>query len=163
MPFHVDRSSAAVRTVAAFEAFKGIVAVCAASGLLALAHRDLHSLAVRLVEHAHLNPAAKYPGIFIAAAEHAQSGHLWLIALGAVAYASLRFVESYGLFTGAAWAEVLAAGSGAIYLPFELIELIRKPSWLGVGAIVANLLVVGLMLHALWRRRVVASGGGGPA
>jgi len=143
----------ALKAVALFEFSKGLVAFAAASGLLLLLHRDLHHLALRLVEHTHLNPAAHYPGIFIAAAAHLQDGRLVLIAAGSALYAAVRFVESYGLYRGAAWAEVLAAVGGAIYVPFELAELVRRPDGVTVAVLVINLLVVGVAVRALLRRR----------
>ncbi|MFT3815140.1 MAG: DUF2127 domain-containing protein [Acidovorax sp.] len=143
----------ALRTIAAFEAFKGLLVLAVASGVLALARHDLHQLAIHLVAHLHLNPAAKYPSIFIAAAQHLQDTRLTLLALGAAAYALLRFVEAYGLLRGAAWAEVLAAVSGGIYLPFEAAELVRHPGWLSVGTLLVNVVVVAVAVFALWERR----------
>lgn len=142
-----------LRLVAAFEAFKGVLALLAASGLLLLIHQDLHAITVRLVEHAHLNPAAHYPGIFIQAVSHLQDIHTTLIALGAVAYAAMRFAEAYGLYRNAPWAELLGALSGVIYLPLELMELIRHPNGLSVAALTLNLLVVAVMVKALRAHR----------
>jgi len=139
----------AIRVVAAFEALKGFLALAAASGFLLLLHKDLHELTVRLVEHAHLNPAAHYPNIFIVAMTNLQNTKLSLIALGAVAYSTFRFVEAYGLFREAAWAKVMAAASGVIYLPFEVAEIIHRVSWFSVGAFVINIAVVFVMVYAL--------------
>lgn len=147
------RAPNVIKVVAAFEAFKGLVAVAAASGLLLLFHRDLHQFAVRLVEHAHLNPAAKYPSIFIDAATHLQNPRLTLLAIGAVAYALVRFIEAYALFRAAAWAELFAAASGAIYVPFEISALVHRFEWLSVGALVLNIGVVVVMVWALLQRR----------
>lgn len=149
-PVHPRR---AIRAVAFLEAFKGVIVLLAASGLVSLAHQDLADFALRLVEHAHLNPAAKYPGIFIEAAGHLQdSGLVWL-ALGAAAYALLRLAEAYGLFHEKVWAEVLAAASGAIYVPIELLELSRRPTWLGALILLVNLAIVLVMVRALRGRR----------
>lgn len=142
-----------IKVVAAFEAFKGFVAFAAASGLLLLFHRDLHELATDLVAHAHLDPAAKFPRIFIAAAMHLQNLRLTLLALGAAAYSVIRFIEAYGLFREAAWAEVLAAASGAIYVPFEIAGLLHRFSWLSVAALILNIGVVVVMVWALLLRR----------
>ena len=143
----------AIEAVAFFEAFKGALVLIVASGLTLLIHRDLHALAERLVAHTHLNPASRYPQIFLEAVDHLQNTHLSLLALGAAAYSSLRFLEAYGLFRRAAWAEVLAALSGAIYVPFEIANLLRHFTWLSLGALVLNVLVVLIMLAALMRRR----------
>jgi uncharacterized membrane protein (DUF2068 family) len=146
----------AIKAIAFFEAFKGAIVLLAATGLLSLLHRDVYDIAVRFVEHAHLNPAAKYPQIFLDAAAKLQDSRLLMLALGAAAYSLVRFVEAYGLFLEKAWAEVLAAGSGSIYVPFELLELYRHVTWHGVLLLVVNIAVVFIMLNALMRRRRAA-------
>ena len=142
-----------IRIIAAFEALKGIVVFAAATGLLAVIHKDLHAFAVRLVEHTHLNPASRYPHIFIEAVGHLQDTRLLLLALGAALYAAVRLFEGYGLYYERAWAEWLAAGSGAIYVPFEVFELLRHPAWYGAALLVINLAVVTIMVGALMQRR----------
>lgn len=153
----VKPAASALRWIAAVEALKGLVVVLATTGVLALVHHNLHAIAVRVMTHTHLNPAAHYPGVVLDAIDQLQNGHLQLIALGALAYAALRFLEAWGLFFGKAWAEVLAAGSGAIYVPFELAELVKNPTALSLALLVVNLLVVAVMLRALWRRRAAAA------
>ena len=82
------QSHQAIKTIAALEAFKGIVVLLAGSGVLLLIHRDLHEIAVKLVAHAHLNPASKYPSIFIEAAANTQNTRLLMLAAGASASAA---------------------------------------------------------------------------
>jgi len=146
-------SRQAVRAVAFVEAFKGAVVLIAATGVLALIHEDLNALAARLVEHAHLNPASKYPHIFLDAVARVEERWLLWLAAGAAAYSVLRFIEAYGLFRDRAWAEWFAALSGGLYVPLELIELIRKPSVLRLVVLVINLAVVAIMVWALVQRR----------
>jgi uncharacterized membrane protein (DUF2068 family) len=143
----------AVRAIALFEALKGLVVLLAATGVLALVHKDLAAIAVELVEHAHLDPASRYPEIFVAAASDLQNARLALLALGAAAYSALRFIEAYGLLRGRAWAEVLAAGSGAVYVPFELFGWVHKPTLLHATLLLANALVVLVMVSAFLQRR----------
>lgn len=146
----------AIRTIAALEAAKGVVVLLAATGLLSLLHADLGALAARLVRYSHLNPASHYPQIFIDAASHLQTPRLLWLALGAIAYSALRLVEAWGLLREQAWAEWLAAGGGAIYVPIELAELLHEPSALGVGVMAANVAVVAVMVMALRARRAAA-------
>lgn len=145
-------NNGSINAIAAFEAFKGALVLTVSSGLL-LVHQGLHTFVARLVEHTHLNPASKYPQIFLDAATHLQDINLLVLALGAACYSALRFVEAYGLYRSAAWAEVLAALSGAIYVPFELTNLWRSANWLSVGLLVLNLAVVTVMALSLLRRR----------
>ncbi|MES3011799.1 MAG: DUF2127 domain-containing protein [Pseudomonadota bacterium] len=143
----------AVRLIALFEAFKGVLVLVAATGLLSLLHKDVVALATRLLAHLHLNPAAKYPQIFLDAASHLQDSRLLLLALGAAAYSTVRLVEAYGLLKERPWAEWLAAGSGGIYLPIEVFEFLHRPTALRAAVLVANALVVAIMVRALVKRR----------
>jgi uncharacterized membrane protein (DUF2068 family) len=142
----------AVRFVALVEALKGVVVLLAATGLLALVHEDLNTLAASLVEHTHLNPASRYPHIFLDAVSNLQQPRLLWIAAGAAVYAALRLVEGYRLFRGRAWVEWLAALSGALYVPLELLKVSQGPTPLGIGVLLANLAVVGVMVLALVQR-----------
>lgn len=155
----VSGSRQAIRFIALVEALKGVVVLLAATGLLMLVHEDLNDLAARLVQHTHLNPASKYPHIFLDAVSHLQEPRLVWLAIGAAAYAAVRLIEAYGLFRERAWAEWLAALSGGLYVPLEVVEVVRKPSALGYAVLAINLAVVAVMVWALiQRRRAHASG-----
>ncbi len=142
-----------VRAVACLEAAKGALVLIAATGLLSLVHENLLAIAAALIEHAHLNPAAKYPQIFLDAASRLQDTRLSLLAAGAALYSAARFIEAYGLLHERAWAEVLAAASGAIYVPFEILGLLHHPGWPGAILLALNVAIVAIMLQALHDRR----------
>ena len=143
----------AVRFVAYLEATRGIVVLVAATGLLSLIHRNVYDVAALLIDHAHLNPASKYPQIFLDAAAQVGDSRLLMLAAGAGLYAAVRLVEAYGLYFERAWAEILAALSGAIYVPFELAGLTHKPTGHGAALLLLNVAVVALMVRAVLRRR----------
>ena len=142
--------------MAFFEAFKGAAVLLAATGLLSLIHKDVHAIAAAFIEHLHLDPASRYPQIFLDATLNLHDSRLVMLAAGAGAYSCIRFVEAYGLYAEKAWAEVLAAVSGAIYVPFELVGLLRRPTWHGIAFLAINLMVVALMVGALVQRRTRA-------
>ena len=91
-------SRRAIRAIAFVEAFKGVVVLATATGLLALIHKNLNDLAAQLVHYSHLNPASKYPHIFLDAVAHLPQTRLLWLAAGAAAYALVRLVEAYGLY-----------------------------------------------------------------
>lgn len=142
-----------LRAVALFEALKGTLALLAAGGLFYFIPRDLSHIAVELVGRLHLNAGKGYPNVFVRVVEDTSNAQLWAIAALVVVYAAVRFTEAYGLWRSRAWAEWLAAASGAIYIPFELYELSRGVSWIKAGALVLNVAIVILMAAALLRRR----------
>jgi uncharacterized membrane protein (DUF2068 family) len=145
--------SRAVRIIALIEAAKGFLVLLAATGILAFIHADWNELAERLVRLSHLNPASKYPHIFLDAVSHLQQPRMLWLAAGAAAYSMLRFVEAYGLFRERAWAEWLALVASGLFIPAELNEVIRRPSVLSIAVFVINLAIVAVMAHALWQRR----------
>jgi len=146
-------SFSTVRAVALFEAAKGTLVLLTGFGALSLIHHDAQRVAEQLVGHLHLNPAKHYPRIFIDTAAHLTDARLWMLATLAATYGLVRFVEAYGLWHGRRWAEWFAAVSGGIYIPFELYELFQGINWLSLGALVANVLIVGLMVNALLRNQ----------
>ena len=141
--------------VAFIEALKGVIVLLAATGLLALIHQDLGEFAARLVRHSHLDPASKYPQIFLDAMSNLNQPRLLWLAAGAAVYASVRLTEAYGLFRERAWAEWLAALSGGVYLPVEVARMFHRPTLLGLALFAMNLAVVLIMVRALVQGRWV--------
>ena len=146
------------RAVAIFEATKGVLVLAAGLGLLALIHRDLQSAAGDLIAHLHLNPAQRYPRIFLQLASYPTEPRMVWLALGAGLYALLRLIEAYGLWHGRGWASWFAAISGGIYIPYELHELAARPNALAAGALIVNLLVVIVMVRAIRGPQLVPAG-----
>ncbi|MBL9214934.1 MAG: DUF2127 domain-containing protein [Opitutaceae bacterium] len=142
-----------LRTIALFEAAKGAVVLVAGFGLLGAIGRHPAEFARRLVEHLHLNPAHHYPEIFITAMSQLDNPRLTLLAALALVYASVRFIEAYGLWRERLWAEWFAVLSGAVYVPAEIYELIRGITGLRVTILAVNLAVVGFLAWAMTNGR----------
>ena len=149
--FHF-RYSPGIRAIALFEAAKAAIVLLAGFGCISL-HRDVHHIAIHLLERFHLNPAHQYPRIFVDAASEVTDTHLWLLAGMALAYAVIRGAEAYGLWYERRWAEWLALCSGLIYLPIEFYELSHGISWIKVGAVFINIVIVVYMGWKLRRQR----------
>jgi len=139
--------------VSLFEAAKGLLVLLAGFGLLAYVHKDLHLAADRLVRHFHLNPASRYPRIFLDLADHVTNGQLWVMAFFALLYAAARLIEAYGLWHERSWAEWYAVLTGGIYIPLELYELARGVTWPKVTLLVVNAGIVAYLSLILYRSR----------
>jgi uncharacterized membrane protein (DUF2068 family) len=144
------RSSGALRTIAVFEATKGALVLLVGFGSLSLVHHDIQQAAEHLIAHTHLNPASRYPHIFIDVANQLTNARLVMIAAGGGFYSLGRFIEAYGLWHAKRWAQWFAAISGAIYVPFELFELYERVTWLSLGALTLNLAIIAFMLYRLF-------------
>ncbi len=143
----------ALRTIAAFEAFKGMLALIASLGFLSLLHHDLHHLVAALIGHIGLNPGDHYPAMVLGSVDQLLATPHRTLLLLAGAYVLLRWLEAYGLWNTRPWGEWLGALSGALYIPFELRHFVHQPSWLNAAVVLLNLLVVGFLGWRLRQRR----------
>jgi len=140
-----------VRAVAILELGKGVLALMAGAGLLSVRDPGIRRALHHLAERSHLNPAHDHPSVFMHAAGALTDRNLVLMAAGGLLYASVRFTEAYGLWLERRWAEWFAALSGAVYIPFEIVEMWRELSWVSTGVFGVNVLIVGYMSWVLYR------------
>ena len=157
------RQLRALRAVASVEFFKGLVVLLAGFGVLSLVHRDAWDVAESFLEWLRISPDTHYAQVFLNLADQVTDTKLWFVALGALAYSTLRFFEAYGLWKERAWAEWLALISGAIYLPFEIYELARRPDWIRLAIFTINLAVVLYMAYLRLQARTAVVGSYGAA
>jgi len=136
-----------LRSIAAFEALKGVVVLAAGFGVLTLLHKDAVDVAEHWVRKLHINPSGHLSRVFLDAAEKVTDGRLWAAAAAALVYATVRLVEAYGLWNARVWAEWFALLSGTLYLPWEIYEVALRPSPGKVAVFVTNLAVVLYMLY----------------
>jgi len=151
---HESPQPATLRLIAVFEAVKGFAAISASMGLLSLAHHDVQALAQALIGHFHLDPHAHYPRMLLDEAALLASANLRQVVSLLWAYSGIRLSEAYGLWRDRAWAEWLAAVSGAVYLPLEVSHLLQRTTWINAGVLALNVAVVAYMVLRLRRRRV---------
>jgi len=142
-----------LKIVAVFEAAKGALVLLAGCGLLSFVHKDLHHAAEQLVRVLHINPAKHYPSIFIDAADRVTDLQLWMLALSALLYATVRIVEAYGLWHEMQWAEWFGLLSGGMYIPMEVFEVSRELTWPRITVLVVNVGVVAYLADILAKSR----------
>jgi uncharacterized membrane protein (DUF2068 family) len=145
-----------LRAVAVCEGAKGILVLAVGLGLLGFIHRDLQQLAEDVVRHLHLNPSAPYPRVFLMLASRFDGVQLWAVAVGALFYSGLRFLEAVGLWKDRNWAKWLGAISGGIYIPVEIYEAARKATATRLVLFALNVAVVAYLLWNLWQKKQIA-------
>ena len=136
-----------IRTVALFEAFKGIIILLAGFALLRLVHGELQLIADHIVRHLHMNPARHNPHIFLDAIAGLDDSKIRYLAALAFLYSVVRFVEAYGLWYLKTWAEWFAIISGGIYIPIELIGLFKHATLIKGSIFVINLFIVLYLIY----------------
>lgn len=167
-PQDATRHLAGVRAVALLEMFKGLLVFTAGIGLFTLLHRDVGDVAESVVEHLHLNPAHHIARVFIQAANNVSDKKVMALAWAAFAYTILRFAEAYGLWNARTWAEWFAIISGSLYLPWEIVEVVKHHNRIRWAVLIVNILIVLYMIYVRWdvlsqQNRSQSSGGLGGA
>ena len=83
---------------------------------------------------------------------------LYLYGSAFSAYAAINAIEAVGLWREKRWAEYLTFIEVTLLLPLEIYELASKISYLKIGALLINLVV---MAYLLWAHRLFGFRGGG--
>jgi uncharacterized membrane protein (DUF2068 family) len=139
----VDEGASAVglRTVASFEALKGITVVVIGIALL-FVHQRAEQFSESLLYYLHVDPDRRLAQIFLNAASQVNDARLWTIGVAVAAYASVRFTEAWGLWNRRIWAEWFAMLSGFLYLPWEILKIVERADWERISVLCINLVII---------------------
>ena|GEM_PF-225983 len=155
---HVDQGASAVglRTVATFEALKGIAVLLIGITLL-FVHQHAEQFSENLLYRLRIDPDRKLAQMFLNAASQVNDARLWTIAAVVLLYAAVRFTEAWGLWNRRVWAEWFAMLSGALYLPWEILKIVEKVDWERISVLCINLIVILYMaeirIRETWQSR----------
>ena len=138
-----------LKAVAILEASKGLISLIVGLGIHQLADKNIQQMMESLLSQLHLNPANHLPGIINHEVSFLTNSNLTLIAIGAIVYSAIRLIEAYGLWNGLIWTEWFALLSGAIYLPFEIYEVIVHTGALSIIVLSINVAIVWYMYSLL--------------
>jgi uncharacterized membrane protein (DUF2068 family) len=93
----------------------------------------------------HVSPEGRFARELLHAVSRITPRSFLVFAVLVLAYVLIRFVEAIGLWLAKAWAEWFALISGALYVPIEVLELIRHATWIKWTILTVNLLIVAYM------------------
>jgi uncharacterized membrane protein (DUF2068 family) len=139
--------------IAVFRLSKALVLVAMALGALRLLDHEAASRAHEWL--AALPFVAHHPAVERAASRvtGATPTHLEIAASVALAYAALFAVEAVGLWRQRVWAEYLTIVATTSFIPLEVYELTRRFTPIRLGALVANVGIVGYLVARRWPAR----------
>ena len=138
--------------IAVFKLFKGASLIALGLGAFRLADpTTIHHLMNWLL-HFSLTTGQQFIDKTIDLLSKLTRGHAAALGLGAMLYGSLFTVEGVGLWKGKRWAEYLTVIATSLLLPFELYELVHRPSVWKAAGIVVNLAIVAYLAYLLRRR-----------
>ena len=139
--------------VGLFKLAKAIFFVGVGAGAIHLINRNVGDLVMRIIDALPIDPEGRIVSLVMDKADLIDAHDLRRIGAGAFIYAVLCLIEGTGLLMRKQWAEYFTVILTVLGLPLEVFELLHRVTWLKVGALAANLLILFYLLWVLKRRQ----------
>jgi uncharacterized membrane protein (DUF2068 family) len=146
------RSRRVLRLIALERAVRGVLLLVGGIYLLFHLHSDFGRLATRAIRALEVDPKRPFFHRIVAYLHHLHASELRAAALIASGYGLLELVEGTGLWLDQLWAEYLTVIATSLLIPFELYELIHRPSVLKAAGLLVNVAIVVYLAYLLRRR-----------
>ncbi len=143
-----------------FKLGKAIFFFCVGIGVIHLLHKDLSDEVMRLATALRFDPESRVVSLLMDKVDLIDAHRLREIGFATFAYSALALTEGIGLLLEKVWAEYLTLILTISFLPWELYELARRPSWFRLGLLAINLAVLWYLVWLLKRKRVSGSAAG---
>jgi uncharacterized membrane protein (DUF2068 family) len=139
-----------------FKLTKSLFFFCIGIGAIHLLHKDLSDEVMRLATALRFDPESRVVGLVMDKVDLIDAQRLREIGFATFAYSAIALTEGIGLLLAKVWAEYLTLILTISFLPWELYELIRRPTWVRLGLLVTNLLVLWYLVWLLKRKRATS-------
>jgi len=136
------RHSFGLRVIALYKAIKSACLILVAIVAFDLHREQTFERLVHMLEHLSLQDSSGMRWRLVGLLQEMGPSKFIAIGIVALAYAAIFATEGIGLWLRKHWAEwftVIATGS---LIPVEAYEMVHKFSWLKLGALVGNIVIV---------------------
>lgn len=128
--------------IAVYKLLQALLFVAIGVGALRLLHKDVDDVLYRVASDLRFNPEGRIVNFILDRASLLNDPILKRIGFGAFCYAGIGILEAIGLYLEKAWGEYLTLIITASFLPFEVLEIMRRNTWPRVGLLVINVVVL---------------------
>ncbi|MFI5303762.1 MAG: DUF2127 domain-containing protein [Nitrospiria bacterium] len=126
---------------------KGLLLILISVKGMSLMNRDLHQVVDALIDQFNLDVHRSVIAITLKKAGMINGHRLFLISIVVFLYGMLDLVEAYGLHKRRKWAEYLTVIATALFIPFEIYEVMEKITVIRTGALFLNILIVVFLIR----------------
>lgn len=140
--------------IAAYKGLQALLFIAVGVGAMRLVHKDISVIFEQVREALHFSPESRLVNFLLDRATLLNDPVLRRIGAVAFGYAAVSLAEGVGLFFEKAWAEYLTLIITASFLPWEVFEMFRRLTWVRVGLLIINLLVLLYLLKVVVSRRM---------
>jgi uncharacterized membrane protein (DUF2068 family) len=148
------KSAGLLLAIALFKLVKAAALIALGVAALELVHDgDSFGTMRRVVSELKIDPDNRYVNRAISSISGLDETRLRELGVGTFVYAAVFLVEGTGLLLRKRWAEYLTIVVTGSFIPFEVYELVHKPSALKVVGLVLNVLIVVYLVLRRWQER----------
>lgn len=140
-----------------FKLGKAILFFLLGIGAIHMLHKDLGDEVMRLATALKFDPESRFVTVVLDKVDLIDAHRLKQISAATFSYAALALTEGVGLMLEKVWAEYLTLFLTISFLPWELYELARRPSWFRLGLLLINLAVLAYLVWLLRRKKLAES------
>jgi uncharacterized membrane protein (DUF2068 family) len=141
-----------LRLIAVFKLLKTAALIATGIGALKLIHADIGTVLERWVLKFGLDPGSSLLNHTIQRACEIPQDKIWELGAVSFIYAGLFMTEGIGLWLAKRWAEwftVIITGS---LVPFEIYEILQRPTAIRILVLLVNIAVVAYLIHHIVRK-----------
>jgi uncharacterized membrane protein (DUF2068 family) len=143
-----QRGAGLLRLIGVFKLLKGAFLIAAAISAFRLIHKNLADVIVEWQHRLHIAPGNLLVERLLEKALTINQRQLVLVGIVLLAYAAMFTVEGIGLLLLQHWAEWMTVITTSGLIPFEIYEMVHKPSALKAVAMAINVVVaIYLVVH----------------
>ena len=139
--------------IAAYKLLLALFFIALGVGALRLVGKDVDDVLSRVASDLRFNPEGRFVHFILERASILDKHMLHRISFGAFSYAAIGLAEGIGLYLEKAWGEYLTLLITASFLPLEILEIMHRHTWLRIGLLVANVLVLIYLVKIVWDRQ----------
>lgn len=142
--------------IAIFKLSKAVFFFCLGLGVLHLVGKDLAEVATRMATALRFDSEGRVVTLLQEKLDLIDARRLREIGFFSFAYSCIALTEGVGLLLEKVWAEYLTLILTISFLPWELFELARRPTWVRLALLLTNLAVLWYLVWLLRRKRAGA-------
>jgi uncharacterized membrane protein (DUF2068 family) len=153
MPARSSSGYYGFKVIGSLKLLSGVIALAVGIGAVRFLDHDPGPKLERAVTHLGLDPQNEIIHRVVSALTGMDRKHLRAIQAGTFFYALLHMIEGTGLLLERDWAGYLVVIATSSLIPFEIYEIVKKPSRIRIALFVLNVGIVVYLAATLKRER----------